>query len=235
VHRDIKPANIKITPDGNVKVLDFGLAKAFASADPSTPDLNLSNSPTMTAMSFTATQQGVILGTAGYMSPEQASGQPADKRADIWAFGVVFFEMLTGRRMFTGKTVSHVLANILKADPDWNSLPANLHPRLRLMLERCLEKEPEDRYHDIADARVDIERVLVDPKGPLVQPESLDAAQQPQSTSRWIGIVAVAVAIIAGAIGWFMHRAPVPKAEVVHFSIFLPSGTSIGSVARPEK
>jgi serine/threonine protein kinase len=134
IHRDIKPANIKITPEGKIKVLDFGLAKAFSTDD---RGINLSNSPTI---SMAATQQGIILGTAGYMSPEQASGQVADKRADIWSFGVVLFEMLTGGPLFTGKTVSHVLADVLRADPDWKRLPVNLHPRIRMLLERCLEK-----------------------------------------------------------------------------------------------
>ena len=113
IHRDLKPANIKITPEGQVKILDFGLAKALEGETP--PDTNLSQSPTLTAA---ATRAGVILGTAAYMSPEQASGEATDKRADIWSFGVVLFEMLTGRQMFTGKTVSHILADVLRAEPD---------------------------------------------------------------------------------------------------------------------
>ena len=123
-----------MTPDGKVKVLDFGLAKAYA-GDPG--KLNLSNSPTLSDM---ATQQGVILGTSAYMPPEQAKGKTVDKRADIWAFGVVLFEMLTGRQLFTGETVSETLASVLKSEPEWNSLPPNLHPRIRLMLERCLKE-----------------------------------------------------------------------------------------------
>ena len=161
VHRDLKPANIKVTDDGKVKVLDFGLAKAF---EGDAAGASVSNSPTL---SMAATQQGVILGTAAYMSPEQASGAPTDKRADIWSFGVVLFEMLTGRRIFKGESVPHVLAAVLRAEPEWNSLP-NLHPRIRLSLERCLEKKAADRCHDVADVRVDIQRVLADPDGMTV-------------------------------------------------------------------
>jgi serine/threonine-protein kinase len=222
IHRDIKPANIKVTADGKVKVLDFGLAKAFT---PSEQDINLSNSPTMSMTSMAATQQGIIMGTAGYMSPEQASGESADKRADIWAFGVVLFEMLSGRRMFAGKTVAHILADILKAEPDWNSLPANLHPRLRLLLERCLEKEPQDRYHDIADARVDIERVLSDPQGVFVRPETVGTTAR-AGISPFVWIITAAVAVMAGALGWFLHPQPAPKpASVVRFPLLLPPAT----------
>ena len=154
-HRDLKPLNIKVTPEGKVKVLDFGLAKAFegdAGAD-------LSQSPTL---SMAATQQGVMFGTAAYMSPEQARGETADKRVDVWAFGCVLFEMLTGRKTFKGRGVSDVLASVLKIDPDWNSLPLNLHPRIRMLLERCLEKEVKDRYQASGDARVDVQQVLAD-------------------------------------------------------------------------
>src|SRR5512136_2661032 len=164
IHRDLKPANIKVTPDGKVKVLDFGLAKAYAGEQ---AEMNLSNSPTLSEM---ATQQGVILGTAAYMSPEQARGESVDKKADIWAFGVVLFEMLTGRGMFEGRTVSDTLAAVLMREPEWKRLRPNLHPRIRLLLERCLEKEAKNRYSGIGDARVDIQKVLADPGGVLAQP-----------------------------------------------------------------
>src|SRR5512143_275842 len=137
IHRDLKPANIKVTPDGKVKVLDFGLAKAYAGDQ----EVNLSNSPTL---SDAATQQGVILGTAAYMSPEQARGKAVDKRADIWAFGCVLYEMLTGRAAFSGKDVTDILAAVIRSEPEWNSLPANLHWRLREVLERCLKKDAKD-------------------------------------------------------------------------------------------
>jgi serine/threonine-protein kinase len=173
-------------------------------------------------MAMSATQQGTIFGTAAYMSPEQASGEVVDKRADIWSFGVVLFEMLTGRRMFTGKSVSHVLANVLKSDPDWKSLPSNLHPRARLLLERCLEKEPRDRYHDIAEARVDLEHVLADPRGVLIQPADTASGAKPASF-RFVAIAVVAAAAVAGTLGWLLHRAPErAPGPVVRFPMFLP-------------
>src|SRR5499427_6759819 len=157
VHRDLKPANIMVSGEGQVKVLDFGLAKAF-STDPK--QTVLGHSP---ALSLAMTQQGLVLGTAGYMSPEQASGQATDQRADIWAFGVVLYEMLAGSPLFGGESVPHILADVLRSEPDWSRLPKNLHPRLKLLLERCLEKNARNRYHSIADVGVDIEKVLSDP------------------------------------------------------------------------
>ena len=152
VHRDLKPANIKIRPDGTVKVLDFGLAKAVA-GEQSTA--SVTQSPTITSPALT--QLGVILGTAAYMSPEQARGRPADKRSDIWAFGAVLYEMLTGKRAFEGDDISDTLANILKSEPDWGALPADTPLSIRRVLRRCLEKDPRRRTHDIADARLDLD------------------------------------------------------------------------------
>ena len=151
VHRDLKPANIKLTPDGAVKILDFGLAKAMEAEavtnDPST-------SPTL---SHLATQAGIILGTAAYMSPEQAKGKTVDRRADIWAFGCVLFEMLTGKQVFTGETITDVLAAVVRAEPEWSQLPANTPPAIRHLLARCLKKEAKQRLRDIGDARIAIE------------------------------------------------------------------------------
>jgi serine/threonine-protein kinase len=224
IHRDLKPANIKVTPDGKVKVLDFGLAKAYAGEQ---AELNLSNSPTL---SNAATQQGVILGTAAYMSPEQAKGRTVDKRADIWAFGVVLFEMLTGRQVFTGDTVSDTLASVLAREPKWQSLPSNLHPRIRLLLERCLKKEPKDRYSGISDARVDIQEVLADPIGVLVQPT---IGAEPKTKLRqmlpWLAGVLVLGLIIAGVAVWILKPTPAPEPKrVVRLEYELPSGQQFG-------
>src|SRR6185503_9231289 len=151
VHRDLKPANIKLTADSTVKVLDFGLAKAEPVAGSGLSASGLSMSPTITSPAMT--MGGVILGTAAYMSPEQAKGKPVDKRADIWAFGCVVFEMLTGTRAFDGDDVSDTLAAILRGEPDWNRLPPHVPAGLVVLLKRCLEKDRRNRVADIAAAR----------------------------------------------------------------------------------
>jgi serine/threonine protein kinase len=166
VHRDLKPANIKITPEGKVKVLDFGLAKALAGAR----DVNVSNSPTL---SMAATQQGVILGTAAYMSPEQARGRSVDKRGDIWSFGCVLYEMLTGKQAFEGSDVSELLAAVIKSEPEWQKLSSAVPPALRVFLRRCLEKDPKRRIHDIADVRLALEGAFDLPAASYVEPHTL--------------------------------------------------------------
>src|SRR5438477_2332596 len=149
IHRDLKPANIKITPDGVVKVLDFGLAKLNDPTHTATSDLALSPTITTPAM----TQAGMILGTAAYMSPEQAKGRPADKRSDIWAFGCVLFEMLTGQRAFAGDSVSETLAAILMREPDWTALPSGIPQHIATVVQRCLQKDRKARIPDISAAR----------------------------------------------------------------------------------
>jgi serine/threonine protein kinase/WD40 repeat protein len=185
IHRDLKPANIKITPEGKIKVLDFGLAKAF-SEEPVTPDL--SRSPTLTDQ---MTRPGVILGTAAYMSPEQAKGMPVDKRTDIWAFGCLLYECLTTKRAFAGDTVTETLAAILKGEPDWSALPGTVPLEVVDVVRRCLQKDPKERVRDIGDARIELCESL---RAPAV-------AARPPVKTRWRqalpwGMVLVCIAIL---------------------------------------
>jgi serine/threonine-protein kinase len=200
IHRDLKPANVKITPEGRVKVLDFGLAKAMASEASGTGQPEAS--PTLT---MRATVAGVILGTAAYMSPEQARGQEADKRADIWSFGVVVYEMLTGRAVFTGATVSDTLASVLKIDPDWSALPADTPLTVRRLLRRCLERDRKRRLRDIGDSQADLEDALA--QGPSEVPLRVARAG---SQLPWVlvGLTALAGVVLAVA----LSRATRPQA-----------------------
>ena len=150
IHRDLKPANIKLRPDGTVKVLDFGLAKAFQS---DTSDLSMSQSPTI-SLTAAATQMGMVIGTPAYMAPEQAKGHPADKRADIWAYGAVLFEMLTGKKLFDAGDVSEMLASVLVKDPDISSIGQHVPDHVRSVVRRCLVKDPKERLRDMGDVRL---------------------------------------------------------------------------------
>ncbi len=210
VHRDLKPANVKVTAEGAVKVLDFGLAKAWAD-DAEGGELALS--PTITARH---TRAGVILGTAAYMSPEQARGKPVDKRADIWAFGVVLFEMLSGRRMFEGEMITDVLANVLKQETDWSVLPSSTPPGLRRLLGRCLERQPSERMRDIGDVRWELAEIA---RGGGELPGTSEGAQGPSTARRrrplpWIGGAALGVAVAAGVGLTLLRPRPVPQRPV---------------------
>ena len=220
VHRDLKPANIKLRSDGTVKVLDFGLAKAWETDH---GDSSLSLSPTMTAH---ATQAGVILGTAAYMSPEQAAGVSADRRADIWAFGVVLWEMLTGHKLFEGETVSHVLASVLKDDVDLGELPAETPVRLRNLIARCLRKKPKQRLQAIGDARIVLEEPLDHPEeNQVAGAESLSVATAPP---RWRRILPWAVAaVLAVAFAAAMWSVVGRESQVIAATVAPTEGTDI--------
>jgi serine/threonine protein kinase len=198
VHRDLKPANIKITPDGAVKVLDFGLAKTADGRTGSSAEV--SNSPTFTA----ASAAGMIVGTAAYMSPEQASGRATDARTDIWAFGVVLFEMLSGRHLWSGETTGHILAEVLKSEPAWETLPKTTPPQVRGLLERCLRKNPRSRLRDIGDARVEIEDWLARPEKTRFAAPAI-APAWPRSG---LALVAGSLVVAAAAVGFAIWRQP---------------------------
>jgi serine/threonine protein kinase/Tol biopolymer transport system component len=225
IHRDLKPANIKVRSDGTVKVLDFGLAKAMEPAAGSSPSMSMS--PTL---SMHATQAGIILGTAAYMSPEQAAGKPVDKRSDLWSFGVVLLEMLTGRPVFGGETISHVLASVLKDEPDWTTLPAATPPPIRRLLRRCLEKDRKRRLDSAVAARIEIEDALSAPAG--ADPSVLIA--HPHRNRERAAWALAAVALVAAAVFPIAYWRPAPRdTAVVRFTIpppkraFLTSGTTL--------
>ena len=223
IHRDLKPANVKLTPEGKVKVLDFGLAKAFA-GDASTEDM--SNSPTL---SMAATMQGVILGTAAYMSPEQARGKTVDKRADIWAFGCVLYELLTGKQAFHGEDITEILASVVKSEPDWTALPANISPSIRVLLQRCLRKDKRQRTPDAATIRIEIEDAIAAPNDSV----ATQAAPTPTSKLPWAVTAGLAIVAAVLAFGWWRSTRPVeqPLRPLVRLDVDLGPDVSLGSIA----
>ena len=221
IHRDLKPANIKLKPDGTVKVLDFGLARAL---QPDVMSGDASQSPTLTAA---ATQAGVILGTAAYMAPEQAKGRSVDKRADVWAFGAVLYEMLAGKRAFAGEDVSDTLATVLKSEPEWDALPANTPPSVRRVVRACLQKNPKQRVHDVADVRLAMEGAF---ETRVSTPVLSDTSRKTGSRLGWAMGGAVTTAPIVGAVAWTLRPEPWPRL-VDNVSVTLPAEVSLPTFA----
>ena len=221
IHRDLKPANVKMTPEGKNKVLDFGLAKAF---EAETPAADISQSPTLTEE---MTKAGVILGTAAYMSPEQAKGKPVDKRADIFAFGALLYELLTGKRAFEGETITETIAAVLKSEPDWQTLPETTPGIIRSLLHRCLQKDPHDRLHDIADARIEMKLALEEPA--TVAPTGVTGAAQP---ARWrqvitLSITAVLAFVTGGIAIWTLMPTSPPSPQLPKRFVITPPSTAL--------
>ena len=225
IHRDLKPANIKITPEGQVKILDFGLAKALEGETP--PDTNLSQSPTLTAA---ATQAGVILGTAAYMSPEQAKGKQTDTRSDTWGFGALVYEMLTRRRAFEGEDLSDTLAAVLRAEIDWSKLPSDTPASVRRLLERCLNRDLRRRLRDIREARIAIEDYLTDPGGALVHPAADVGPTPPRRLLPWVA--ALILAVITGVAVWNLKPTE-PQPVAARFYHELPDGQAFTRLREP--
>jgi len=223
VHRDLKPANIKLTSDGAVRILDFGLAKAL---EGDAAQADISSSPTLTAA---ATRAGIILGTAAYMSPEQAKGKSVDRRADIWSFGVVLFEMLSGKTLYAGETAPETMAHVITKDPEWSVLPASTPPRIRALLERCLEKDPRQRLRDIGEARIEIERVLAGASTQALPAASVVERAAPAWRAALPWALCGLLAIVSAFALWDRVKGP-PAASpsVKRFVITLPPTGQIG-------
>jgi hypothetical protein len=224
IHRDLKPANIKLRPDGTVKVLDFGLAKALEPMTAGGGDATAS--PTITSPAM-MTRVGVLLGTAAYMSPEQARGKAVDKRADVWAFGCVLYEMLTGQRAFGGEDVTDTLAAIVRSEPAWDALPRGVSPSVRVFLRRCLQKNPKQRLHDIADIRLALEGAF-ETGGSLV-PETRRIPVWRRVAP--VAGVALVTALLSGFAAWTLRPAPEARAAN-RFDHDIPQGQILRGVLR---
>jgi serine/threonine-protein kinase len=206
IHRDLKPANVMLTPNGSVKVLDFGLAKAWDVEETSGSAPLISRSPTLTQG---MTEAGVLLGTAAYMSPEQARGKPVDKRSDIWAFGAVLLETLTGRKAFGGDTITDMIAAVVAREPEWERLPADTPKAVTRLLRRCLEKDQEQRLRDIGDARLELEEMLANPESLHVEPEAVAASSK--TSLLWkVGVAVLALLAVGLGFALWLARRPDP-------------------------
>ena len=227
IHRDLKPANIKLRPDGTVKVLDFGLAKAL---EPATTLSPLANSPTLTSPAMT--RAGVILGTAAYMSPEQARGRVLDRRTDVWSFGCVLYECLTGQRAFPGDTVSDNIANILHTDPDWSALPATTPARVRDVVRRCLTRDVRRRLRDIGEARI-----ALDDAQDGTRELATAAVQELRGPRAWTVLAIGCLFAVGAAAGWTLRALRTPSvaaAAPIHASIPLPAGLDLDGYGQQE-